>query len=205
MATLEVYNLEGRVTGKMELPKALEAKWNPALVQQAVQAMIANQRQVLAHAKGRGEVSGGGKKPWAQKGTGRARHGSIRSPLWKGGGATHGPTKERIFAKKINKKMLKQALFSVLSKKAAEGELKIMETLEITSPKTKSMAQTVRKIVNNHSAILVPASQNRNLILASRNLPRVSCLASNNLNVYELLSHQEVLMDKKVLENYNNK
>ena len=203
MADLKVFNLKGEVTGTMALPKALEAKWNPALVQQVAQSMLSNQRQVLAHAKGRGEVRGGGKKPWAQKGTGRSRHGSIRSPLWKGGGATHGPNKEVNFFKKINKKMLRQALFSVLSKKAAEGELKMMETLELPNPKTKLLAQAVKKIANNHSAILVPAGNNRNLALASRNLPRVSCLTSDNLNVYALLRHQEVLMDKKVLDSYN--
>jgi large subunit ribosomal protein L4 len=203
MIKAPVFNLKGEAAGSVVLPKIFETNWNPALVQQVVQSMLSNQRQILAHAKGRGEVRGGGKKPWAQKGTGRSRHGSIRSPLWKGGGTTFGPTKEKNFLKKINKKMLKEALFSVLSKKAAEGELKIME-MDLPKPKTKPLAQAVKKIVNGRSAILVSAGSNRNLILASRNLPKISCLTADTLNVYELLKHQEILLDRKALEKYES-
>lgn len=202
MVKAKVFNLKGDAVGAIELPKAFEAKWNPVLVQQVAQSMLSNQRQVLAHAKGRGEVRGGGKKPWAQKGTGRSRHGSIRSPLWKGGGATFGPTKEKNFFKKINKKMLKQALFSVLSKKAAESELKIMETLDLSSHKTKPLAQALKKIIDNRSAVLVSAAANKNLATASRNLAGVVSFTADNLNVYDLLKHREVLMDKKALAKY---
>ncbi len=205
MAKLKVYDQEGKVTGEMDFPKNLQTEWNPALVHQAVQAIIANQRKTVAHAKGRGEVSGGGRKPWAQKGTGRARHGSIRSPLWKGGGATFGPTKEKIFSKKINKKMAKKAFLSVLSKKAAEGELKIIESWDLKSHKTKSLAVVLEKIAGKKSVILVSPAGNRNLALASRNLPKAQYLPSGSLNAHNLLTYKDVLMEKKVLESYAGK
>ncbi len=205
MAKLKVYDQKGKVAGEMDFPKSLQTEWNPALVHQAVQAIIANQRKTVAHTKGRGEVSGGGRKPWAQKGTGRARHGSIRSPLWKGGGATFGPTKEKIFAKKINKKMAKKAFLSVLSKKAEEGELKIMESWDLKNHKTKPLAVVVEKIAGKNSVILVSPAGNRNLALASRNLPKARYLASNSLNTHNLLSYKEILMEKKVLNDYVGK
>lgn len=197
-----MYNLKGKEVGKVEFPKNLQVDWNPVLVHQVVRAMVANQRKAIAHTKGRGEVRGGGKKPWRQKGTGRARHGSIRSPLWKGGGATFGPTKEKEFAQKINKKMAQKAFLSVLSKKAAEGELKIMESWDLKNHKTKPLAVALEKIIDKHSAILVSPGSNRNLALASRNLSNVQYLPSNNLNVHNLLNHKDVLMEKEALENY---
>lgn len=205
MAKLKVYNLKGKETDEIAFPKSLETDWNPALVHQAVQAIIANQRKPFAHTKGRGEIRGGGRKPWKQKGTGRARHGSIRSPLWKGGGVTFGPTKEKIYAKKINKKMARKAFLSVLSKKAAEGELKVMESWDLKNHKTKPLAVAIRKIVDEKSVILVSPGGNRNLALASRNLPKVRYLPSSSLNVYNLLSYKDVLMEKKVLEDYAGK
>src|SRR3989338_6971942 len=109
----QLYNLKGEVIGDIDLKDEIfGVKWNADVVHQALQAQIANTRKPIAHTKGRGEVRGGGKKPLRQKGTGRARHGSIRSPLWKGGGVTHGPTKDKIFAKKINKKMKRLAIVS---------------------------------------------------------------------------------------------
>ena len=120
---IDVYNQEGKVVGDATLPKGIfEVKLNTDLVHQIAVSLSANNRQISAHTKNRGEVSGGGKKPWRQKGTGRARHGSIRSPLWKGGGVTHGPRVERVFEKDIPKKMRRKALFMVLSQKAKDKQ-----------------------------------------------------------------------------------
>lgn len=184
----------------MEFPKVLETAWNPALVHQVVNALLANRRPTVAHTKGRGEVRGGGKKPWKQKGTGRARQGSIRSPLWKGGGVTFGPSKERVFTQKINKQMAKKAFLSVLSKKASEGEVKVLESFNLASHKTKLLAEVLKKVINNHSAALVASAKNKNLALASRNLANVRYIPLNNLNVHDLLQRKEVLFERSVLE-----
>jgi large subunit ribosomal protein L4 len=202
MASLNIYNQKGEVKSEMEMPKFLMEKWNPLLVKQVVDSILANARQVLANTKGRGEVRGGGKKPWKQKGTGRARSGSSRSPLWKGGGVTFGPKKERNFSKKINKKMLKKALLSVLSKKAKEGELMLVESFELSSPKTKAVSGMVKRITGGKSALILIGKDNKNASLSFRNLSRVKVLMPENLNAYELLNSKNVLMDKPTLEKY---
>ncbi len=138
MPKVKYYNQQAEVLGEMELnPKIFDVKINPALVHQTVVAQMANMRQVLAHTKGRGEVRGGGKKPWRQKGTGRARHGSIRSPIWRGGGVTFGPTKERNFKKDINKKMKQKAMLMALSDKVSSKNLVILDKLTVDEFKTK--------------------------------------------------------------------
>ena len=202
MASLNIYNQKGEVKSEMEMPKFLLEKWNPLLVKQVVDSILANARQVLANTKGRGEVRGGGKKPWKQKGTGRARSGSTRSPLWKGGGVTFGPKKERDYSKKINKKMLKKALLTVLSKKAKEGELKLIESFELAAPKTKAVNGMVEKITGGKSSLILIGKDNKNAALSFRNLKRVKILMPENLNAYELLNAKNVLMDKPTLEKY---
>ncbi len=134
----DVINLKNEKVGEIDLPEEVFGeKWRPILVKQVLDAQISNRRKPLAHAKNRAEVSGGGRKPWRQKGTGRARHGSIRSPIWIGGGKAHGPTKDKNYEKKINKKQRKVATLSVLSKKFKDGEIKFFDSLNIESPKTK--------------------------------------------------------------------
>ncbi len=143
----DLYNIEGEIIGKTDLPdRIFQYPWNPDLVYQALNVQSQNSRKILAHSKGRGEVRGGGKKPWRQKGTGRARHGSIRSPIWKGGGVTHGPTKDRNYKIKINKKMKQAAIFSTLAKKFNDSEIKIVDQLKISEPKTKLVAEILKKI-----------------------------------------------------------
>src|SRR3989338_11110629 len=141
-----LYNQKAENIGKVDLPdKIFNLAMNNDLVHQVVTSQASNKRQVIAHAKGRGEVRGGGKKPWKQKGTGRARHASIRSPIWRSGGVTGGPTKERNFKKDINKKMMQKALKVALSSKARDGQLFILDALTIEKPKTKEMAVVMKK------------------------------------------------------------
>ncbi len=141
-----VYTSDAKKSGTVTLPEAVFAqKWNADLVHQVVTAMQANARQPIAHTKDRSEVRGGGRKPWAQKGTGRARHGSSRSPIWRHGGVTHGPRNERDFSQKINKKMRVKALFTVLSKKFADGQMIFMSDITMKGPKTKDAREFLTK------------------------------------------------------------
>ncbi len=134
----KIYNKQGKEAGTLTLPENIFGlPWNGDLVHQVVVAMRANNRTPIAHTKDRGEVRGGGKKPWAQKGTGRARHGSSRSPIWKGGGVTHGPRKDKSYAQKINKQMRQKALLVALSRKFKDGEIIFVDSLEMKAPKTK--------------------------------------------------------------------
>ena len=143
----KVYNREGKEVSKINLPeKIFGLKWNADLVHQVVTAMQGNARGPVAHTKDRSAVRGGGKKPWRQKGTGRARHGSRRSPIWVGGGITHGPDKERDYTRKINKKMKTAALFTVLSRKYRDGELIFLDDLSFSKPKTKDASDMLSKI-----------------------------------------------------------
>jgi len=199
--TAELYDNSAKVTGKVDLPdRIFSAPWRPDVVHQALVAQQNNARKPLAHAKGRSEVSGGGKKPWRQKGTGRARHGSIRSPIWKGGGVTHGPNKEKVFAVKINKKMKQAAIFSILSKKIAEGELKIVESLAISEPKTKLVAEMVAPFSKKTNALIIPSDNNKNVFRASANIPKVKSLDAKSLNVYDLLCYKNILLEKGAIE-----
>jgi len=183
------------------LPKEIfEVKLNQDLVYQVAVSQMANRRQVLANTKGRGEVSGGGKKPWRQKGTGRARVGSIRSPLWRGGGITFGPTKERNFKKKINKKMKKTALFMILSAKAKDNNLTVLEELKIEKAKTKIMAGIFKNLPGSgKNILLVLPKLEKDVILASRNLPGIRTVEARNLNSLDLLSFKRLIMPKETI------
>lgn len=183
------------------MPKEIfEVKLNQDLVYQVAVSQMANRRQVLANTKGRGEVSGGGKKPWRQKGTGRARVGSIRSPLWRGGGITFGPTKERNFKKKINKKMKKTALFMILSAKAKDNNLTVLEELKIEKAKTKIMAGIFKNLPGSgKNILLVLPKLEKDVILASRNLPGIRTVEARNLNSLDLLSFKRLIMPKETI------
>jgi len=196
----KVYNLKGEVVKETDLNDAIFLRpWNSDLVYQALRIQTANRRHPLAHAKNRAEVSGGGRKPWKQKGTGRARQGSIRSPIWKGGGVTHGPTKEKIFARKLNKKMLRGAIHSVLAKRFKLEELKIIDSLEPQNPKTKEMFRSLKAFLKNPNALLVTATGQKNIHLASRNIPKVKDIRASSLNVEDLLKYKNILIEEKAL------
>lgn len=202
MAKAKIYNLTGETTGELELDASVFAvKVNPALISLAVEAQQANSRQVLADSKGRGEVRGGGKKPWKQKGTGRARHGSIRSPIWKGGGATFGPTNLRNFKKDINQKAKNKALKMVLSDRVANNRLILLEDLNLNEGKTKLLNQVLLKLpVKKQKALLVLDSKNEAVIRASRNLPNLYLSQPASLNVVDLLSCRYLIMPVKAVE-----
>ncbi len=190
-----VYNKQSEKVGEVELSDAIFARpWNAPLIHQIVVALAANRRKPIAHTKDRSEVSGGGKKPWRQKGTGRSRHGSIRSPLWRGGGITFGPRNDRDFSQKINKKMTRAALYVALSKKLADGELRIIDDLAIAQAKTKELKWVPQ------STLLVPAPDNKMLYRASANLPRVKTLAAQSLNVEDVMKYKNILIDQKAAE-----
>jgi large subunit ribosomal protein L4 len=199
---IDLYNQQGEVTGSATLPKEIfEVEFNADLVHQVSVSLSANKRQISAHAKMRGEVAGGGKKPWRQKGTGRARHGSIRSPLWKGGGVTHGPRKDRIFEREIPKKMRRKALFMVLSQKVKDKQLLVLDTIELEKGKTKEMANSLAKLpCKNQATLIALPSYDKKVFLASRNIKKTSIEDARNLNVLELLNHKYLLLTKESIK-----
>jgi len=195
---ISVFNQEGKEISQTLLPKEIfDVPFNSDLVHQVVVSQTANRRKVIAHTKTRGEVSGGGKKPWRQKGTGRARHGSTRSPLWRHGGVTFGPTKERIFKKKIPKKMKRKALFMVLSAKVKNNLLILLDKLKIEKVKTKLMTEILKKLPSKvESSLIALPELDKNIILAARNLPHIETIQVKDLNCLDLLSFKYLIMPK---------
>ena len=196
-----MYNQQNKVVGEVDLPdRIFKVRWNPDLVHQALSTQLANRREKLALVKGRGDVRGGGKKPWKQKGTGRARHGSIRSPIWRGGGVTHGPTAERDFSKKINQKMKQLALFSVLSRKVKDNELKVIDTLAMGEYKTRQVANVLQAVIGKkQSTVFVASDAHKNISKAISNIQKVDSMGSKSLNVYDLMSHKNVILEKDAI------
>lgn len=183
----KLYNSKGEVAGKFDAPEQIFGlKWNADLVHQVVTAMQANARPNVAHTKDRGEVRGGGKKPWAQKGTGRARHGSSRSPIWKGGGVTHGPRNSKIYAQKINRSMAAKALLTVLSRKYHDGEVVFIDSLEMQAPKAAAGKAVMAGLAKHFSGIM--KRNNAALIaLPSRNVPTMKSFSNfGNISVEEV-------------------
>lgn len=191
----KIYNIQGKETGKISLPENIFGlPWNADLVHQVVTSMQANARTPIAHTKDRGEVRGGGKKPWKQKGTGRARHGSIRSPIWKGGGITHGPRNEKIYAKKINQQARQKALLVVLSRKYKDGEVIFVDRLEMSEPKAKIAKGIMSGLASQFSGLT--KKKNAALIaLASAHKPTQKSFANfGNVEVTEVRNLNPVLV-----------
>lgn len=198
---VKVYNWQAKVSGEELLdPKMFGLEAKPEVIHQVVIAQQKNSREVLAHTKGRSEVRGGGKKPWNQKGTGQARHGSIRSPLWVGGGITFGPTAERNFSIKVNKKLKKQALAMVLSDKVANEKLLLLESYEMPEHKTKMLKTSLDKFPSkSKKTLIVTKASNDNIVIAAKNLPRVSTINYASLNIVDLLNNEYLLVSKDLL------
>ncbi|MDO8486304.1 MAG: 50S ribosomal protein L4 [Candidatus Staskawiczbacteria bacterium] len=197
-----IYNQEGKKVEEITLPKEIfDVKLNSDLLHQIVVSQMANKRQITAHTKDRSEVRGGGKKPWRQKGTGRARHGSIRSPLWRGGGITFGPRKERVFEKDVPKKMRRKALFMVLSEKAKGNLLIILDKIQIDKPKTKEIAKTLNKLPCKENSCLIALNEyDKKVFLSARNIKKTNIVEARNLNVIDLMSSKYLLMEKNTIK-----
>lgn len=203
--TIDVFDKNNNKTGTVELSnRVFSVEWNADLVHQALVAQLANRREPLAHAKGRGEVRGGGKKPWKQKGTGRARHGSIRSPIWKGGGVTFGPNKDRNFSKKINAKMNRLAIFAVLSKKVEENQLKVFETFGAVADKTKDWNIFLKSVIDLRSNALIIPTAGNNINKMISNIKNVSSISPKSLNVYDLLKAKNIIIEKQTVSEIEN-
>jgi large subunit ribosomal protein L4 len=188
-------------TIKADLPKAIfEVPMNDDLVHQVIVSQQGNRRRVIAHAKGRAEVSGGGIKPWKQKGTGRARSGSNTSSIWVGGGVSHGPTKDRNFKRVLPKNIKRKALFVALSDKAREGFLVIAETLALKEAKTKEARNLLNNIGIKESCLIVLSKMDKNVILATRNLPKISTIQAKDLNCLDVVSSKYLLTDQEGIE-----
>lgn len=213
-----VYDMKGASAGTITLSeKAFGLPWNADLVHQTMLSMVSSARQPIAHTKTRGEVSGGGKKPWRQKGTGRARHGSTRSPIWVGGGVAHGPRNDRNFDRKINKGMKNKAFLTLLSKKYRDGEVLFVDSLSFKAPKT---AEAVTVLANlskakgfemiakkrKNSAFIALAKNDVNAKKSFRNIGSVLADEMRNMNLLDLLRYTHIVIENpsesvKVLEN----
>jgi large subunit ribosomal protein L4 len=197
MPSVDIIDLSNKVIGSLDLAdEVFGVPVNENLLYEAVRHHLACIRRGTASTKTRHEVAGSGKKLWKQKGTGRARMGSIRSPLWRHGGTTHGP-QPRDYSYKLPKKMQIGALRSALSAKLRDGELRVVSEFTISEAKSKLMRQTLDALEASRTILLVDNSANRNLALASRNLAGVKLVASREVNVYDLLGHQHVLLTQE--------
>lgn len=202
-----IYNQKGKKTGSVKLPdKVFALPWNSDLVHQVVVSMRSNMRTPVAHSKDRSDVRGGGIKPWRQKGTGRARHGSRRSPIWKGGGVTHGPRKEKNYEKKINKKMRAKALYTVLSRKLKDGEIIFVDDLKIAKPQTKEAKEILNSFskIKGHEDILSKrknstlislSGKDKNVELSFKNFGNIEIGQVKDLNPSIILNYKYLLIE----------
>jgi large subunit ribosomal protein L4 len=183
---------------KVDLPKEIfEVPMNSDLLHQVITSQTANRRQVIAHAKNRAEVSGGGIKPWKQKGTGRARVGSITSPLWVGGGVAHGPTKDRNFKKGLPKNIKRKALFIALSEKQKQGLFVTVDNFEVSESKTKQAVELLKSAGIVQSCLVVLPTLDKNVILAMRNIPKTKTIQAKDLNCLDILTFKYLLTTKE--------
>ena len=205
-----IYNQKGESAGKLSVPETVFGlTWNSDLVHQVMTAMLGNERDPIAHTKTRGEVSGGGKKPWQQKGTGRARHGSTRSPIWVGGGIAHGPRNDKNYSRKINRKASIQALYTVLSRKYRDGEILFVDNIAFGAPKTKDAKAVIEKFAKikgfekfttkpKNVAMIAVVKKNPELTKSFGNFGNISIEEVRNINPLSVLNHKYlVIVDPK--------
>lgn len=202
-----IYSVEGKKAGNVKLPKEIfGVAWNADLVKQVADSLLSSKRKNIAHTKSRADVSGGGKKPWQQKGTGRARHGSTRSPIWVGGGVAHGPRNDKNFARTVSKKMKAKALYTILSKKLGEGEVLFIDNLSLKEGKTKQAVLAMNALgkiegfemlfakKNNATAIAL-SGKDKALERAFKNLGNVKVLEARNLDPLTLLQYKYLVLE----------
>ena len=202
-----IYNAQGKKSGSVALPESVfGVKWNDALMHHVVTAMQSNARPYVAHTKSRGEVRGGGRKPWQQKGTGRARHGSIRSPIWRGGGVTHGPRNEKNYSRTIPKRMRAKALFMALSRKLKDGEMVFVDSFGISAPKTALAKKSLDALAaisgfqkisrKKRNAALIALSDKADATKKSfRNIGSVTCVPVRDLNPVSVLGSSFIIIE----------
>ena len=196
MANVSVYNMEGKEVGKIDLSDAIfGVEVNEHLVHMAVLQQLADNRQGTQKAKTRSEVSGGGRKPWRQKGTGHARQGSIRAPQWKGGGVVFAPV-PRDYSFKMNKKEKRAALKSALTDKAQAGNLIVVDELKFDEIKTKKFAEVMNNLKATRKALVVLADNDKNVVLSARNLAEANTTLTNTLNVYDIVNARTLVLTK---------
>lgn len=205
-----LFNQEGKQIGKIDLSdKVFSLPFNSDFLHQTILYYQSLSRKPIAKAKDRGEVRGGGKKPWRQKGTGRARHGSIRSPLWRGGGVTFGPTLEKQYQRKISREAKRKSLFMVLSQKLREGEIIFIDKIDVPEQKTKKIIEIlknfnrIKKDIKEKRTIFVLAQRNEKFLKAARNIKNISSAGINSLNPYILLKHKYLVIEKSALKKIN--
>lgn len=199
MAKVQILDQTGKKTKEINAPEdILSYPVKEHLIYEAVVNYRANQRRGTASTKTRGEVRGGGRKPWRQKGTGRARAGSTRSPLWRSGGITFGP-KPRDYSYKIPRKAKRNALKSAIAMKFAEKQLMVLDSLEFKEPKTKEGVNFLRQL-NLESALVVENQENRNVFLSLRNIPKIKAIDFSQVNIYDVLNHKSLVFTQKAFE-----
>jgi large subunit ribosomal protein L4 len=200
MPKVALYNQNGQNIGEIELNDAVFGiEPNKHVLFDAVIMQRASMRQGTHKVKNRSEVSGGGRKPWRQKGTGRARQGSIRAPQWRGGGTVFGPT-PRSYAFKLPKKVRRLAMKSALSSKVLENNLLVLDNLSFEAPKTKEMVSVLNALNADRKALIVTADTNENVILSARNIPGVTVITANGINVLDVLNHDKLIITKEAVE-----
>jgi large subunit ribosomal protein L4 len=201
-----IYNAQGKKAGTISLPEnVFNVAWNDSLMHQVVTSMQGNARTPVAHTKTRGEVRGGGKKPWRQKGTGRARHGSTRSPIWRGGGITHGPRNDKSYARAIPSKMRAKALFMALSRKLKDGEVIFVERFDIDAPKTALAKKALAALAGagfeklsskrKNAALVALPSPTEAVRKSFKNIGNVLCADVRNLNPVSVLGHAYIVLE----------
>jgi len=202
-----VYSMDGKKSGTVSLPEHIFGiRWNADLVKQVADSLLSSKRKNVAHTKDRSEVRGGGRKPWRQKGTGRARHGSIRSPIWVGGGVTGGPRNDKNFERKVSKKMRAKALYTILSRKWRDGEVLFVDSMTLAEPKTKAAVKTLQSLSHikgfenifskkNNAVVIALSGKRKEIERAFGNLGNVEVIEARNLNPLILLEYKYLVIE----------
>lgn len=209
MPKIAVHNLMGKKIGDISLSESVFGlPSNDSLLHQVYIALSAGKRKVIAHTKGRSDRQGSGKKPWKQKGTGRARTGSVKNPIWRKGGVTFGPTKNRNFKKRINKKMNRKGIIIALSEKARNKNLMIVDEIKLPQKKTKDFSKSLEKLKINSNVLIGFSDKEKGWRMFSKNINKVNNIMTSNLNVFDMLNNKYLLLSKdsvKYLEEKYNK